>query len=134
MFFELMMDKEFLLNDVFGMFAISGIMIFMFIFILLVRWYNSRDMLAYNKKMARMHLDNARRLCEITDPEPELKKMYVFLYDWYPYLLRTYCVTLSDIGSSEDEIYRIRLKGRESWAREPLVNAYKKYVRSNLTI
>lgn len=131
MFFEAMNDKVFLLSDAFDLVAISGIFFLAFIFISLFRWHNSRFIQAYNKKMARIHLDNARRLCEITDPEPELKKMYVFLYDWYPYLLLNTFVTLGDIGSSDDEIYRIREKGRRAWAKQPLVNAYRKCVRPN---
>lgn len=122
------------LGPAFELFAISGIIFAMIIFILLFRWHNSRHIRTYYKKMAKIHLDNARRLCEITDVEQEIKKMNVFLYDFYPYILLDTYVTLSDIGSSEDEIRRIREKGRKAWGKEPLINAYKKCIRPNLTV
>ncbi|MBU3965537.1 hypothetical protein KKA96_04135 [Patescibacteria group bacterium] len=123
-----------MLSEAFDLFAISGIMLAMIIFIPLVRWHNSRYIQVYYKKMAKIHLDNARRLCEITDVGQEIEKIFVFLYDFYPYLLLNTYVTLGDIGSSNGEIRRIREKGEKAWAREPLIRAYKKSVRPNLTI
>lgn len=135
MFPELIMDRSFMLSEGFDLFAISGIIfVTIFIFIPLFRWHNSRHIQAHNREMAKIHLDNARRLCEITDAEEELKRMNVFLYDCYPSLFLNSCVTLGDIGSSEEEIYRIRVKGRKSWAGEPLMKAYKRCVRPNLTV